>query len=105
MPYAEYKAPKGMIKVELQISGNRISNISLGGDFFMYPEDALERLEQSLVGTKFERGELMKAVERFYESGVQTPMVEPRHWVEAILRAGGEGNQPCAGSAISEECG
>jgi len=92
MSYAEFKAPKGVIKVEVEATEGRISNISLSGDFFMYPEDALERLEGMLVGCPVDRGELLEVVRKFYESGVQTPMVEPEHWVEAVLRAaGGEG--------------
>jgi len=90
LKFAEFKAPKGVIKVELELTDGIISCISLSGDFFMYPEDALERLERALVGVKAERGSLLTAVQRFYSStGVQTPMVEPAHWVEAILRAAG----------------
>lgn len=91
MGYAEFKAPKGVIKVEVEVSSGKISRISLSGDFFMYPEDALERFEKILVGTSVDRAELLQAVRRFYESGVRTPMVEPEHWVEAVLRAAEEG--------------
>jgi hypothetical protein len=87
MGYAEFKAPKGVIKVDLKSEGGRIAEISISGDFFMYPEDALERFERALVGVELERGKLLEAVRRFYAGGVQTPMVEPEHWVEAILRA------------------
>ncbi len=91
MGYAEFKAPKGVIKVELELADDVISRVSISGDFFMYPEDALERLEQALVGVKADRESLLAAVQRFYSStDVQTPMVEPEHWVEAILRAAGE---------------
>ena len=90
MGYAEFKAPKGVIKVELELKGGTISRISLSGDFFMYPEDALEELERTLVGVRADRGSLLEAVRRFYVStGVSTPMVEPEHWVDAILRAAG----------------
>jgi len=89
--YAEFKAPKGVIKVELELADDAISQVSISGDFFMYPEEALERLEETLVGIKADRESLLGAVKLFYSStGVQTPMVEPEHWVEAILRAAGE---------------
>ncbi len=79
-----------MIKVELELAGGKISRISFSGDFFMYPEDALERLEGALAGIKADKESLLAVVRRFYEStGVQTPMVEPEHWVEAIMRAVG----------------
>ena len=91
MEYAEFKAPKGVIKVELELTNDAISKVSISGDFFMYPEDALERLEQTLLGIKADRESLLRAVKLFYSStGVKTPMVEPEHWVEAILRAAGE---------------
>ncbi|MDI6883940.1 MAG: lipoate protein ligase C-terminal domain-containing protein [Hadesarchaea archaeon] len=93
MRYAEFKAPKGVIKVELELSDDKISRISLSGDFFMYPEEAIEQLERALDGVEAKREALLAAVQGFYSStGTETPMVEPEHWVEAILRAaGGDG--------------
>ncbi|KUO42623.1 MAG: hypothetical protein APZ16_01770 [Candidatus Hadarchaeum yellowstonense] len=88
MKYGEFKAPKGVIKVELLLSGDVISRISLSGDFFIYPEEALERLESSLTGVKVDFDNLMAAVKKFYQdTGAQTPLLTPEHWVEAILRA------------------
>ena len=88
MPYAELKAPKGVIKVELELRGCSIERISITGDFFMYPEDALEELERLLVGARLDRETLLERVKEFYKSaGVRTPMVKPEHWVEAIMRA------------------
>jgi hypothetical protein len=88
--YAEFKAPKGVIKVELELADDIISRVSISGDFFIYPEEAIEKLEQALVGVKTEKENLMAAVQKFYDAtGAQTPMVGPEHWVEAILRATG----------------
>jgi hypothetical protein len=88
LPYAEFKAPKGVIKVELELEDSKISEISISGDFFMYPEDALERLEGWLVGVRVDRKTLLAKVKKFYASAdVRTPMVEPEHWVEAVMRA------------------
>lgn len=88
MQYAEFKAPKGIIKVELSLAGDTISKISISGDFFMYPEDALEQLEKALFGTKVDFDSLISAVKSFYKAtGACTPMLEPEHWVEAIMKA------------------
>jgi len=85
--YGEFKAPKGIIKVELELNNNIISYISITGDFFMYPEDALKALEQNLIGVKMEREILREVIEKFYKTTlVQTPMLKPEHWVEAIMR-------------------
>lgn len=88
--YAEFKAPKGVIKVELEAAEDRICQISLSGDFFLYPEEALELLEKELTNVRLDKDSLLAAVRRFYAStGAVSPMVEPEHWVEAILRAAG----------------
>lgn len=81
-----------MIKVELETADNRISRISISGDFFMYPEEAIEALERALEGVEVRKEALLAAVQKFYSStGALTPMLEPEHWVEAILRTtGGE---------------
>ncbi|KXB09043.1 hypothetical protein AKJ35_01485 [candidate division MSBL1 archaeon SCGC-AAA833F18] len=91
MPYAEFKAPKGVIKVELELEDNKISSLSLSGDFFMHPEGALDQLEETLINVRVEEEELLSTIQEFYDStGVKTPMLEPKHWVKAILRAVGE---------------
>ena len=88
MPYAEFKAPKGIIKVFVKLAEDVISQIQISGDFFMYPEEALDDLEQLLVGTNAERTELSKLIEQFYEQRqIQTPMLTPDCFVEAIMRA------------------
>ncbi|NLG95307.1 MAG: lipoate--protein ligase family protein, partial [Acetomicrobium flavidum] len=46
MYYGEFKAPKGIIKVSLELDGTVISDINISGDFFMYPEEALDDLER-----------------------------------------------------------
>lgn len=45
------KIPKGkLIRVKIEYD-NIIRNISITGDFFIHPEEAIEKIEQSLVGT------------------------------------------------------
>lgn len=88
MQYAEFKAPKGVIKVELELAGDTILKVSFSGDFFMYPEEALEQLERALLGVELRKESLMSAVEQFYSvTHARTPMMEPEHWVEAIMKA------------------
>lgn len=88
MPYAEFKAPKGIIKVSLKLDGDSISEIRISGDFFMYPEEALDELEGRLVGVRADRESLLEALEKFYsETKVETPMIEPKHFVEAIMKS------------------
>jgi len=91
MKFAEFKAPKGVIKVELELTNGRISQISFSGDFFMYPEESIEKLEESLKGAGVDEKDLKAIVKKFYTStGTKTPMLEPEHWVKAILQAAGK---------------
>jgi lipoate-protein ligase A len=88
LPGAEFKAAKGLIRVELELEEGRIAKISITGDFFMYPEEALEELERELIGVRAEGGAVEDAVRRFYKrTGARTPMVEVQHWVQAVMRA------------------
>jgi lipoate-protein ligase A len=83
-----------VIKVEVETVENKISHISISGDFFMYPEEAIDALERAIEGVKVQKKALLAAVRKFYSStGTLTPMVEPEHWVEAILRAAGGGRK------------
>jgi len=53
--YNEYKARKGLFKVKIVIDdGNIIKDIYITGDFFIYPEEVIWIIEDSLKGVKFE---------------------------------------------------
>lgn len=39
-----------MLAVEAEVSGGKITSVRITGDFFLHPEDAILRLEESLSG-------------------------------------------------------
>ncbi len=83
-----YKAAKGLIKVRVEIEAGRIREVQIAGDFFMYPEDRLWELENTLKGTSINRDKILSKVQAFYEkSNVLTPGVTPEDFTEAIVRA------------------
>ncbi len=59
-----YKSQK-LIRVMLEYdeTENTINSITIAGDFFLYPEEALETLEADLVGTKLERDTLKQEID------------------------------------------
>ncbi len=76
-----------LIRITAEILSGRILDILISGDFFVIPENALPKLEQSLVGASLEQDELKKRVDEFYEeTNVQTPGIEPQDFVDAIMR-------------------
>ena len=60
-----YKSQK-LIRVMLEYdeTENTINSITIAGDFFFYPEEALETLEADLIGTKLERDTLKQEIDK-----------------------------------------
>ncbi len=87
MGEVSYKAAKGLIRIKVQIKDNKIDAIMISGDFFMYPEDKLWKLESLLVGTAANRKDIASRIKRFYDaSHILTPGVTPEDFTEAIMR-------------------
>jgi len=59
-----YKSEK-LVRIMLEYDEieNTISRITISGDFFLYPEEALETLEADLVGKKLERETLEQEID------------------------------------------
>jgi lipoate---protein ligase len=60
-----YKSKK-LIKVSLEYDeiSNIINSITITGDFFLYPEETLDKLEVSLIGTKVEKDDIKRMIEK-----------------------------------------
>lgn len=83
-----YKAAKGLIRIKAIVDANKIEEIQIAGDFFMYPEDKLWELERNLVGTSIQRSDIIAKIQSFYEqTELLTPGVVPEDFAEAIVRA------------------
>jgi lipoate-protein ligase A len=60
-----YKVPQGkLLKISLEYDekDNVITDIRITGDFFAYPEEAIELMETKLKNTTIERGQLQKKI-------------------------------------------
>jgi hypothetical protein len=59
-----YKSQK-LIRIMLEYDEieNSINWITIAGDFFLYPEEALETLEAGLIGTKLEKETLKQEID------------------------------------------
>jgi lipoate-protein ligase A len=81
-----HKAPGGLIRADFEISGGRFQNVSLSGDFFCYPEQAVSRLEEELKGQLVT--EANRRVDAFYARGdVETPGIEIEDWLRVLIGA------------------
>ncbi|MFH1013240.1 MAG: lipoate protein ligase C-terminal domain-containing protein [Thermoplasmatota archaeon] len=85
-----YKVPKGkLLRIFLQVDrrNNSIKDISITGDFFAYPEEAIEELEKVLQKKPLERQVLIDTISSFVESHhVEFIGVDALSLSEAIMR-------------------
>jgi lipoate-protein ligase A len=59
-----YKSKK-LIKISLEDTDSKIiSSIMITGDFFLYPEETLDQIEASLIGTKMDRNSIKETIEK-----------------------------------------
>ena len=79
-----YKAPGGLLKSSFEIKDNRINNLSLSGDFFCYPQDAITQLEMALEDADV--SQLEGVIEDFYRTiSLETPGVLPADWLKVLI--------------------
>lgn len=78
-----YKAPGGLIRATVQVDSGRWRYVSLSGDFFCYPADAIADLESALEGTLCAQTE--DVIAQFYDThDIETPGVAVDDWVKAL---------------------
>lgn len=52
MFHGEYKEPGGkLIQVDFAIDGRRLTRVKVSGDFFLYPDEALDAIVASVDGS------------------------------------------------------
>ena len=50
-----YKVPGGkLLKIDVHLSGHIIEDIEIRGDFFVHPEDAIDKLNEFLTGSSLD---------------------------------------------------
>ncbi|MFW9808558.1 MAG: lipoate protein ligase C-terminal domain-containing protein [Candidatus Thorarchaeota archaeon] len=68
MRISSYKVPEGkLVKVKLWVDSDRIQQITIHGDFFLHPEDAIQTIEKSLVGSLKDSKLIEKTITRIME--------------------------------------
>jgi hypothetical protein len=84
-----YKVPHGKllkISVEYNEKNNVIKNIWITGDFFAYPEEAIELMETKLRNTVMEREQLQEKIQSIItEYHIQFIGVDAKSLTKGIL--------------------
>lgn len=78
-----HKAPGGLIRADFEVAEGRFSTVSLSGDFFCFPEEAIVWLESRLEGEPVQ--DARKRIASLYsEKGIETPGIDVDDWMEVL---------------------
>jgi lipoate-protein ligase A len=81
-----FKAPGGLIRATAVQREDRLYDVHLSGDFFLFPADSLADLETALEGVSAEAGAIEARITGFYAShAVETPGVTPHDFAVALV--------------------
>ena len=84
-----YKVPQGKllkISIEYNEKNNIIKEIQITGDFFAYPEEAIEQMEAALKNTLLERSHLLEKIRSIInENNIQFIGVDAEGLTQGIL--------------------
>jgi len=87
-----YKIPDGkLLKIFLQFENNKINSIKITGDFFLHPEEGIEKIEQELIGVEIENGKIIEKIdETVKENKIELFGINSEGICRAILMAKGD---------------
>jgi lipoate-protein ligase A len=90
MAHGEYKTPGGkLVQVDFTIADNQIRQPVISGDFFLYPDEALEPMTAALNGLSVALDEdaIASAVRLAMPTGTDLIGTSPEGIAIAVLRA------------------
>ena len=78
-----HKAPGGLIRADFEVGEGKFLTVSLSGDFFCFPEEAIGLLESKLEGEPVQ--DARELVASFYsEKDVETPGIDVEDWMQVL---------------------
>jgi lipoate-protein ligase A len=78
-----HKAPGGLIRADFEVIGGKFGVVSISGDFFCYPDDAIGWLEAELEGHATD--DIGPVIETFCsKNGIETPGIDVAEWVKVL---------------------
>ena len=93
----EYKTPGGkLIAVEFSVADEKLRNVVISGDFFLYPEEALTDITTSLEGTSVHdtESEIAERVRYAMPRNAELLGSSPEAIATAVRRALRAGEEP-----------
>ncbi|MBT3389179.1 MAG: lipoate--protein ligase family protein [Chloroflexi bacterium] len=79
------KLPGGLVRANAVVKDSILHDVHLSGDFFFYPANALQELEQALEGTSAKPEDLTHFIENYYEQrALVTPGIVPQQLADVF---------------------
>jgi lipoate-protein ligase A len=78
-----HKAPGGLMRADFGLQDGKFAHVSLSGDFFCFPAEAIGRLEKDLKGQRIE--EAASLLLKYYdEKRMDTPGIGLEDWLQVL---------------------
>lgn len=87
--HGEYKTPGGkLVVVDFNVDDGKLCDVRVSGDFFLYPEEALDSIRGALLGLPVDadRAEIARAVTIALDEGVEMMGFSPDAVAIAVER-------------------
>jgi lipoate-protein ligase A len=82
------KTPGGLVRITARLRSGRIDDLTISGDFTIFPRTAVREIERVLRGSSPDREGLRVVLEEKYRTmAIKSPGIAPDHWAEAISLA------------------
>jgi lipoate-protein ligase A len=97
--HGEYKTPGGkLVRVDLEVADGLLSDAVVSGDFFLYPEEALEQITGSLQGipADLSQSEIASRVSAAIPDGTEWLGSSPEGLAIAVRRALDASEEPAS---------
>lgn len=88
--HGEYKMPGGkLVRVDLEVADGLLRDAVVSGDFFLYPDDALEQITGALQGipADLSQSEIAARVDAAIPAGTEWLGASPEGLAIAVRRA------------------
>jgi hypothetical protein len=83
-----HKSKGGLIRSFVRTENGIIKDISISGDFFLFPEDAFFKMIQELKGIPAIRNDIERKIQEVYiKENIQSPGTVPADFAESIMKA------------------
>jgi lipoate-protein ligase A len=80
------KLPGGLVRATAVCQDGVLSDVHLSGDFFIYPQDAIQALERALEGAPVDEAALEQTIQEFYRrNSVESPGITPQALASTLM--------------------